>query len=74
MTFKLDQQVRVYGYAVRQGGPTDGSQGFFNGVQMQIISIDTQYSCDTMVCRFFDLNEGTISDWHIHANQARAVK
>lgn len=80
---KVDDHVLVYGYAKNLKtdkmkyeiglGPGEWV-GFFNGVEMQILSLDTQYGCDTAVLREFDLNQGTIKTFTCHQGQLRKIK
>lgn len=73
---KLDDRVLVYGYAkeIRTAPDEQNWHGFFNGVQMQVMEIDSSYGCTTLLCREFDLNQGTIRDFFMHENQVRKVK
>ena len=73
---KLDDQVIVYGYALekRKDPREDRWYAFFNGVKMQVIDMNTEANCTTLLCREFDLNEGTIRDFNVHIGQVRKAK
>jgi hypothetical protein len=78
---KLDDRVILYGYTREikkgdnNGGPyLGGHMAFFNGAEMQVISLETEAYCTIAICRHFDLNENTIRDWEVHVGQLRKAK